>query len=162
MPGRQRTLVIIRHAKSDWGHALPDEERPLNERGRRDAPAVGQWLEENLDGIDLVVCSTATRARQTWRLAVAALTPVPAVRYDERVYGAAPQELMSVLDELDDEIATVALVGHNPGLADLVETISNQQVEMKTSAIAVVCWEGTWADVWARRAALVTHATPRG
>ncbi|HEY0451522.1 histidine phosphatase family protein [Actinophytocola sp.] len=157
-----RTLVVIRHAKSDWGQGLPDEQRPLNERGRRDAPAIGTWLGDNTGGIDLVVCSTAARARQTWRLAAAALEPAPAVRHDERVYAAGPQDLMSVLDELADDVATAALVGHNPGLTELVDVLTGQAVQLKTSAVAVVRWEGTWADVWARRAALVAHATPRG
>ncbi|MPZ83019.1 MAG: histidine phosphatase family protein [Actinophytocola sp.] len=158
----QRTLVVIRHAKSDWGQGLPDDERPLNPRGRRDAPAIGKWLVDNTAGIDLVLCSTAARARQTWRLAEAALEPAPAVRHDERVYAAGPQDLMSVLDELADDIAAAALVGHNPGLSELVDVLTGRAVELKTSAIAVVRWDGTWADVWARRAVLITHATPRG
>lgn len=158
----QRTLIVIRHAKSDWGQGLPDDERPLNPRGRRDAPAIGRWLADNSAGIGLVLCSTATRARQTWRLAAGALAPVPAVRHDDRVYAAGPQDLMSVLDELADDIATAALVGHNPGLVELVDVLTGKAVELRTSAIAVLRWEGTWADVWARRAVLVTHATPRG
>ena len=153
-------LVVIRHAKSDWGQGVADEQRPLNPRGRRDAPAVGRWLVEHVDRLDLVICSTATRARQTWQLAGEGL--VARTRYDERVYAAGPQDLMSVLDELGDEIGTAALVGHNPGLTELVEALSNERVELKTSAVAVLSWEGTWADVWTRRAALVTHATPRG
>jgi phosphohistidine phosphatase len=154
------TLVVVRHAKSDWGQGLPDEERPLNERGRRDAPAVGRWLVEHVERLDLAICSTATRARQTWGLAGDGLATE--TRYDERVYAAGPRDLMSVLDELGDDIGTAALVGHNPGLTELVETLSNERVELKTSAVAVLAWEGTWADVWTRRAALVTHATPRG
>lgn len=156
-----RTLVVIRHAKSDWGQAAPDEERPLNERGRREAPLVGRWLADHVEGLDLVVCSPATRARQTWRLVSAELEAKVRTHYDQRVYAAGPQELMSVVEELDDEVGTAALVGHNPGLTELVETLCGERVELKTSAVAVLSWEGTWADVWARRAALVTHATPR-
>jgi len=157
----ERTLVIIRHAKSDWGQDVPDEDRPLNERGRREAPGIGRWLTEHVDRLDLVICSPATRARQTWRLAAGRLEPTVKARYDERVYAAGPRELMSVVEELDDTVGAAALVGHNPGLSELVETLSGERVEMKTSAVAVLRWEGTWADVWARRAALVTHATPR-
>jgi phosphohistidine phosphatase len=153
-------LVVIRHAKSDWGQGVADEQRPLNPRGRRDAPAVGRWLVAHVEELDLVICSTATRARQTWQLAAEGLEA--RTRYDERVYAAGPRDLMSVLDELGDEIGTAALVGHNPGLTELVETLSNERLELKTSAVAVLSWEGTWADVWTRRAALVAHATPRG
>jgi len=158
----QRTLVVIRHAKSDWGQGVPDDERPLNERGRRDAPAVGRWLADNVDGLDLVICSSAARARQTWRLAAEKIGSKITARYDERVYAAEPRGLMAVLDEIGDEVGTAALVGHNPGLTELVETLTNESVEMKTSSVAVVRWQGTWADVWTRRAALVAHATPRG
>jgi phosphohistidine phosphatase len=157
-----RTLVVVRHAKSDWGTGVEDHERPLNERGRRDAPALGAWLRDNVGDIGLVVCSTAARARQTWRLVAQALDPAPEVRYEQRVYGAEPRALMSVLDELADDVAIAALVGHNPGLSELVETVSGQAVELKTSAVAVVRWGGTWADVWGRGAELVTQATPRG
>jgi phosphohistidine phosphatase len=141
---------------------VPDDERPLNERGRRDAPAVGRWLADNVDGLDLVICSSATRARQTWRLAAEKFGSKITARYDERVYAAEPRGLMAVLDEIGDEVGTAALVGHNPGLTELVETLTNESVEMKTSSVAVVRWQGTWADVWTRRAALVAHATPRG
>jgi phosphohistidine phosphatase len=157
----QRTLVVIRHAKSDWGQAAPDEERPLNERGRREAPGIGEWLEHNVERLDLVICSPATRARQTWRLAGERFDPKITTRYDERVYAAGPQQLMSVVEELADEVGTAGLVGHNPGLTELVEALSGERVELKTSAVAVLRWQGTWADVWARRAALITHATPR-
>lgn len=157
----ERTLVVIRHAKSDWGTAEPDAQRPLSDRGRRDAPEIGRWLSDHVERLDLVICSSATRARQTWRLAGERFRPKVTARYDERVYAAGPGELMSVLEELDDTVGAAALVGHNPGLAELVERLSGERVELKTSAVAVLRWEGTWADVWARRAALVTHATPR-
>lgn len=158
----ERTLVVLRHAKSDWDTGGPDHERPLNERGRRDAAVLGGWLRDNLTGLGLVVCSTATRARQTWRLASPALDPAPPVRYEQRVYGAEPGALMSVLDEISDDVAAAALVGHNPGLSELVRTVTGQAVELKTSGVAVLNWGGAWADVWARGAELVTQATPRG
>src|SRR6266508_2394367 len=94
---RERTLVVVRHAKSDWTHPVPDEERPLAERGRRDAPATGRWLAEHVGDLDLVVCSPARRARETWRLASAELARKPPVRLDERVYAAGPGRLLTVL-----------------------------------------------------------------
>jgi phosphohistidine phosphatase len=159
----ERTLVVVRHAKSDWDAGAVDHERPLNERGRREAVVLGRWLRDHVETIDLVICSSATRARQTWRLAAPELDPAPPhVRYEQRVYAAEPQTLLSVLDEVADEVGTTALIGHNPGLSELVETVTGQAVELRTSAVAVVRWDGAWADVWARRAALVAQATPRG
>lgn len=154
-----RTLVVIRHAKSDWSHDVPDDQRPLNARGRREAPLIGQWVAEHVGAVDLVLCSTAVRARET--LTRSGLTAAE-VRHDERVYAASHQDLMSVVDEVSDDLGTVALVGHNPGLSELVGVLTGEPVELKTSAIAVVSWQGGWPDVWARGASLVSHATPRG
>ncbi|WP_460390876.1 SixA phosphatase family protein [Actinophytocola sediminis] len=157
-----RTLVVLRHAKSDWDTGEVDHERPLNARGRRDAAALGEWLRDHVPAIELVVCSTATRARQTWRLAAPALDPAPSVRYEQRVYAAEPSTLRSVVDEIPDDVTTAVLVGHNPGLTELVSSVSRRPVELRTSAVAVLNWGGTWADVWAGSAELITQATPRG
>lgn len=154
-----RTLVVIRHAKSDWQHDLVDDERPLAPRGRREAPLIGPWVAANAGEVDLVICSTAVRTRET--LALSGLTP-GAVTYDARVYAATYQELMSVVDEVPDEVTTAALVGHNPGLSDLVHTLTNEPLELKTSAVAVLTWRGGWPDVWSRRASLVSHAALGG
>jgi phosphohistidine phosphatase len=158
----QRTLAVVRHAKSDWSTGMPDARRPLADRGRRDAPVIGTWLAGNLAALDLVVCSPATRAMQTWDLASAGLDPKPEVRLDERVYGASPAELTTVLAELPDEIRTVAVVGHNPGLADLVELLTGELRELKTSAVAVLRWTGSWADTESGTATLDAYTTPRG
>ena len=158
----QRTLVLVRHAKSDWSNAVPDDERPLAERGRRDAPAIGRWLVEHVERVDLVVCSPAKRARQTWELASASLEPAPPVRPDERIYTAGPGELLGVVDELPDEAGTVVLVGHNPSLTDLVALLCGEAHELKTSAVAVLCWTGSWPDVHARSARLDATALARG
>ncbi|HEU5473264.1 MAG TPA: histidine phosphatase family protein [Actinophytocola sp.] len=158
----RRTLVVVRHAKSDWSGGELDYERPLAERGRRDAPALGGWLAEHVKTLDLVVCSPATRARQTWQLAGARLDPRPSVRHDERMYGAGPTELLTVLAELPDEIERVALVGHNPGLADLVARLSGEQRELKTAAVAVLSWPGSWVDAEFSTATVDAYATVRG
>ena len=158
----QHMLVVVRHAKSDWSHGLPDHRRPLADRGRRDAPAIGTWLAGRAGRLDLVLCSPATRARQTWELASAGLSEPPPVRYDERLYGASPTEILTVLAELPEETAGVVVVGHNPGLADLVETMSGQAREMKTSAVAVLTWPGTWVDAEFGGATLEAHTTARG
>jgi phosphohistidine phosphatase len=158
----RRTLVVVRHAKSDWSHGLPDIERPLADRGRRDAPLIGRWLSENLDPVQLVVCSPAKRARQTWQLAGARLEPRPPVRNDDRLYTANPTDLLTVLAELPDETRSVVLVGHNPALSDLVEFMTGQLRELKTSAIAVLTWPGSWLDAESRSATLNAFTTPRG
>lgn len=153
-----RTLVVLRHAKSDWSGGEPDRERPLGRRGRRQAPEAGQWLAGNLPEIDLAVVSPATRTLSTWELVAAELDAVPEMRVDERVYAAWARELRAIVDELPDEATTVVLVGHNPGVEDLVQELAGESVEMPTSAIAVLTWDGSWSDAGTAR--LVTSGRP--
>jgi phosphohistidine phosphatase len=139
-----RTLVLLRHAKSDWSHGLPDRERPLAPRGRRQAPEAGRWIRDHLSPLDLAVVSPAARARSTWELVAAELEDV-ATRLDDRVYAASADELLEVVRELPAGARTVALVGHNPGLEDLVELLTGEWVAMPTSAVAVLELAGDWA-----------------
>jgi phosphohistidine phosphatase len=141
----ERTLILLRHAKSDWAGDEPDDRRPLAKRGLRQAPEAGQWLAANVDRIDLAVTSPALRARATWELASAELEPLPETVVDDRVYAATSGQLLHVVRQLDDEHRTVVLVGHNPGLEDLVNRLTGEWVEMTTSAIAVVDLPGGWA-----------------
>jgi len=141
-----RTLVVLRHGKSDWSGGEPDRERPLAKRGRRQAPEAGTWLAANIPDIDLAVVSPAERTRSTWALAAAELERPPDVRIDDRVYAAWGRELHDVVSELPEDAHTVVLVGHNPGVEDLVQELTGDWVPMPTSALAVVEWEGTWSD----------------
>jgi phosphohistidine phosphatase len=141
-----KTLIVLRHAKSDWSGGEPDRERPLGKRGRRQAPEAGAWLAANIPVIDLAVVSPAERTRSTWELASAQLDQPPAVRIEERVYAAWGRELHDVVSELPDDAETVVLVGHNPGVEDLVEELTGAWVSMTTSALAVIRWDGSWSD----------------
>lgn len=141
-----KTLIVLRHGKSDWSGGEPDRERPLAKRGRRQVPEAGAWLAANLPDIELAVVSPAERTRSTWALASAELAQPPAVRIDDRVYAAWGRELHDVVSELPDELSTVVLVGHNPGVEDLVQELTGTWVPMPTSALAVIEWDGTWAD----------------
>jgi phosphohistidine phosphatase len=157
-----RRLVLLRHAKSAWPDGVPDSQRPLNGRGRRDAFAVGRWLREYVDGLGAVVCSPAQRTRETWAIASAELDGPPSARLDDRVYGGPPDDLLAVVRDLPDDAGTALLIGHNPGVADLVDLLSGQYREMRTASIAVLAWDGGWADAAADVAQLRDHATPRG
>lgn len=140
----RRTLVLIRHAKSDWSGDEPDHERPLAKRGKRQAPEAGAWIAANLR-LDLAVVSPAARAHATWRLVAGELDEQPDVVFDERVYAASSRALLTIIRELPDSATTVALVGHNPGLEDLVTLLTGEWQPMPTSAIAVIDLEGSWA-----------------
>lgn len=156
------TLILLRHAKSAWPEGIPDAQRPLAGRGRRDAPAVGRWLRTQVARIDLVLCSPAVRAVQTWDLAAAQLDAIPRVRQDERLYGASAGELLRITQELPHTASTVVLVGHNPDLEDFLELLTGTVEILKTSTIAVTTAPAPWAEANARSWTLETLATPRG
>jgi phosphohistidine phosphatase len=157
----RRRLIVLRHAKSDWSGGGADRDRPLAARGRREAELAGRWLRENAADIDLVVCSSATRARQTWKRVAKQLDTVPPLRVEDRVYAASERELMALVKKLPDAARTVLLVGHNPGLEELVAELGGVGFVMKTSSIAVLASRGAWADVKARWATLEASVTPR-
>ncbi|MFF6780712.1 histidine phosphatase family protein [Streptomyces sp. NPDC012510] len=170
--GPLRRLVVLRHAKSAWPMGVPDHERPLAPRGRRDAPAAGRALLEADCLPDLAVCSTAVRARHTWELAAAQWGTPPSVRYDRRAYAADVPKLLRVVREAPDEVRTLLLIGHNPGLEELVldlagdaldDALDDVRTKFPTSAIAFLSWRGeTWASLAPGTALLTDMIVPRG
>ena len=101
-----RTLILVRHAKSSWDLDVDDHERPLSGRGRRDAEAIGRLLALQSLRPDLVLCSTATRTRETWDRATAGGAEAAEVRFLEPIYHAWVPELMRILREVPDEVGT--------------------------------------------------------
>ncbi|MFP5282152.1 MAG: SixA phosphatase family protein [Actinomycetes bacterium] len=167
-----RTLVLLRHAKSSWREDLPDHERPLNGRGRRDAYAVGEAL--LADGLtpDLVYCSAAVRTRQTWERVAEAGVRAGEVTYTERIYDASRDALAEVVAGTPAAVRTLLLVGHAPGvpaLADFLagpgsepQALSRMQSEYPTSAIAVFAVVGDWSGADRDHARLLRFEVPRG
>ena len=145
---------MLRHAKSEWPEGVADHDRPLAKRGRRDAPKVGKWLARNDYVPDVVVCSTAQRTRETWDLVAAKLPDTPDVRFDQRAYGANAQTLLYLASELPDECRTGLLIAHNPGVSDLAG------VGFPTAALAVLTFDGDWADLAPGQAQLAAFIAP--
>lgn len=162
MTNARRKLILVRHAKSAHPDGVEDFDRPLAERGRRDAPAVGRWLRDNAYAIEVVRCSPALRTRETWELAGANIPAGPQVSFDERVYDATAHELLSLVRELPVTAMTAAIVGHNPGLEDLVHLLTGESVELKTSAVALLSSERAWAGAAESWTCASTFAKPRG
>ncbi|GGW99470.1 SixA phosphatase family protein [Streptomyces lomondensis] len=170
--GPLRRLVVLRHAKSAWPVDVADHERPLAPRGRRDAPAAGRALAEADCLPDLALCSTAVRARRTWDLAAAQWGTPPPVRYDRRLYAAGAPGLLAVVHEVPAEVETLLLIGHNPGLEELVlalagdgldDSLERVRTKFPTSAIAVLSWRGTtWRALTPGTALLTSVTVPRG
>ncbi|MFF3399947.1 SixA phosphatase family protein [Streptomyces sp. NPDC002659] len=166
-----RRLVVLRHAKSAWPDDVADYERPLAPRGRRDAPAAGRWLREADCVPDLALCSTARRTRRTWDLASAEFGGTTPVIHDVRLYGATEAELLDVVREAPAHVRTLLLVGHNPGLQDLVLMLAGEadgvalertRTKFPTSAIAVLRVPGAWSDLDEGAARLTEMVVPRG
>jgi phosphohistidine phosphatase len=118
-----RRLILLRHAKSDWPD-VPDRDRPLAKRGRRDAPRIGRWLREHGYQPDVVVVSAATRTRQTWDLVAPELGGSPAVHFEPRAYAASALTLLYLAQELPERHRTALLIAHNPGLSDLATSLA--------------------------------------
>jgi phosphohistidine phosphatase len=156
----ERTLILLRHAKSDWSGSEADMDRPLNDRGVRQAPKAGRWLAENVKGIDLAVVSPAKRAVSTWHLASAELDHEPPVRMDDRLYAASVEELLEVVRTLPDDVHAAAVVGHNPGIESLASLLAEESVLMPTSALAVIGWDGPWSDAGESRAIMLASGRP--
>ncbi|WP_432027164.1 SixA phosphatase family protein [Streptomyces sp. 1222.5] len=170
--GPMRRLMVLRHAKSAWPEGVEDHRRPLAPRGLRDAPAAGRALAEAGGLPDLALCSTAVRARRTWELAAAEWGTPPPVRYDRRLYAAGVADLLDVVREVGREVETLLLVGHNPGLEELVaelagdgldDSLERLRAKFPTSAIAVLTWRGTgWPALGPGTALLTSFMVPRG
>lgn len=140
-----RTLIVVRHGKSDWAGDEPDRERPLAKRGLRQMPESAAWIAAQYPAIDRAVVSPAVRAQHTWQIVAAALESAPEVTTDERVYAAWGRDLVDLVRALPEAATTVALVGHNPGLEELVAELTGEGVELPTSAVAVLGFDGTWS-----------------
>jgi phosphohistidine phosphatase len=119
----QRRLVLVRHAQD--GDAATDRDRPLTEHGLRQAQAVGEWLARTGIAPDRVLVSPALRTRQTWEQARAALDCGPEPDADERIYDNTLDGLLEVLRELDEDVQTLVLVGHNPAVGTLAHELDD-------------------------------------
>ena len=125
-----RTLVLVRHAKSSWKDAeLADRDRPLNPRGRRDAPEMGRRLAARGATPDRIVTSPAFRAATTASVIADAVGyPEREIIQDERLYGAGSEEILEVIRGIENRFDRVFLFGHNPGLTDLVNKLSEEPI----------------------------------
>jgi phosphohistidine phosphatase len=163
-----RRLYLLRHAKSSWkDRSLPDHDRPLAGRGRRAATAMARHLrQENVDP-ELVLCSTARRARETLERIEPALG-VRAVRVDRGLYGAGEDALLARLRELPADAGAVLVIGHNPGLQRLAVVLARPapavlelEAKFPTAALATLTVPGDWRALDPGTAELVAFVRPR-
>jgi phosphohistidine phosphatase len=175
-----KRLLLLRHAKSSQDDARDDKARPLNARGRRDAPAMGAHIHKQLWLPDCVLCSSARRTRETWAGIAPELDASPRVEFEDALYLASAKRIVSLVREVGvreagDEVRTLLVIGHNPGMeeaaamlarkpADKSEAALLEKIAAKfpTCALAVLDFEvARWADVAAHTGALAAFVRPK-
>jgi phosphohistidine phosphatase len=145
-----KTLLILRHAKSSWSDSsIDDHERPLNQRGRRDGPQMGKLLRELELTPDLIITSDAVRARDTAEAVAEAADYGGTIRPEHRLYAATPADILGVLRATPDAHAgSVMIVGHNPGLEELVAQLTGEHEDLPTAALVHVALPiDRWRDL---------------
>ena len=167
MTDNDRTLVLLRHAKSAYPDGVADHKRPLAPRGQREAGLAGDWLRATLPAIDAVLCSTATRTRETL-----ARTGIDApVRYVERLYDATAGTVIDEINGVTEDISVLLVIGHEPTMTEVALGLANpdtnadaaERISMKfpTSAMAVLRLNGSWTDLELGSAQLADFHVPR-
>jgi len=134
-----KTLLLLRHAKSSWkDDSVKDFDRPLNQRGLKAATQVGKLLRKRKPKPDLVLSSPAERARQTAQLMLESSRINVELRYDERIYEAGAARLLEIVSQIEDSADSVMLVGHNPGMEELLKALTGEERHLSTAMLTCV------------------------
>jgi phosphohistidine phosphatase len=167
MTSSERTLILLRHAKSDYPDGVADHDRPLAPRGIREAALAGDWIRADVAPVDVVLCSTATRTRETL-----ARTGIEAdTRYEDDLYDTMPGTVLRLVNAVADDVRTLLVVGHEPTMSSLAfalagpgsdaDALERMTQKYPTSAIAVLATERPWSRLEFGGATLVDFHVPR-
>lgn len=156
-----KRLILMRHAKSDWNHPnLSDHDRPLNKRGRRAAPLMGQWLQDQGYAPDFALVSSAVRTQETF-----ALTGLGcASRTEARLYNAASETILQAIQGGDEAAATMIVIAHQPGMQDTANRLLPEWEidEYPTGKVTILDFDApTWLEVTWGDTRLVAEMAPR-
>ncbi len=161
---KMKYLYIARHAKSSWeDFTLPDHDRPVLEKGKKKTEKVADTLKRKKVLPDLIISSTATRARQTALILAEKLGyPVENIRYERNIYVAGSDDIFNDLYGLDDSLSSVMIVGHNPTLTDFVNEHTKKFIDnLPTSAVAAIAYKTkNWQDIATSKHKLKFIITP--
>jgi len=154
-----KTLIMMRHAKSSWKDPnLTDHQRPLNKRGKKDAPRMGELLRKQALLPELILCSTAERARMTAKLFIKSSGFNGEIRFLNDLYSADTKSYLKILSTLEDDFNRIMVIGHNPELEDLQEMITGKWHRLTTAAIAVLELPiERWEDMNTKVRGTLTH-----
>jgi phosphohistidine phosphatase len=163
-------LHLLRHAKSSRDEGIDDKERPLSRRGRDDSRRIGETLPAGIGKVDLVLCSSALRTRETAELVLAGFKPRPHILFEDAIYLAGAKALLRRLGQLGESEGSVLVIGHNPGLHELAillaapaspEHAALAGGKFPTGARASFAIEGSWAAIDRSRHKLTDYVTPK-
>ena len=171
MSATDRTLLLLRHAKSDYPDGVADHDRPLAPRGIREAGLAGDWIRANVATVDAVLCSTATRTRQTLERTGLDLKDAD-VRFDDDLYDSAPGTVIRLINGVANDVRTLLVVGHEPTMSMLALGLGDGEgsdpaaaeriaTKFPTSSIAVLTTSQSWDRLELHSANLVAFHVPR-
>jgi len=165
-----KTLYLLRHAKSSWKNArLDDHERPLNKRGRQVARRMAEYLRRTKVGPDIVLCSTAVRARQTLDPIAKRTRPLKVV-FERGIYEVSQRKLWRYLRALPENVRSALVIGHNPGLHALALSLGDAEAhkhlpplgsKFPTGALVSFSFDGTWKELRPHGARLLSFTRPK-
>lgn len=166
-----KTLLLLRHAKSAWPGGVDDHDRPLADRGRRDAPRMGAYMAEMGLEPDFALVSSARRTQETWALVAPALGKDCPSQTVASIYEAEPAAILAAIHAAPQESATLLVIGHNPGFEDLAallapagdaDALARLRAKYPTAGLAVIRFDSErWADIALGAGRLVTFVTPK-
>ena len=158
-----KNLFLLRHAKSSWDNAvLADFDRPLSKRGISNAIQLSEYIHKHSISFDLVLSSPSERTQSTLDLVLSSLDPIPTATLKESIYHASASSLSQLIKEQDDEIKNLLVIGHNPGLHILAETLTNESIlKFPTCAFAKITNFNHWKDIDAAILNLESLITPK-
>ncbi len=159
-----KTLFLVRHAKSSWDDtAMPDKDRPLSDRGKRDAPKMGERLAKRDGKPDLILSSPARRALKTAEIIAKKLDyKRKDIVVDDRLYAVKADDLLGVIRKLGDKLERVMVFGHNPELTELAHRLSTEITHMPTCAVAEFTFDAkSWSNVGKDKPAKVALEYPK-
>lgn len=159
-----KKLILIRHAKSDWSNPLSEDFlRPLNKRGKKNAPLMAKVLKEKNIRPDLIISSPSIRTKQTLEYFIKELNYNDEVRFEESIYEAPYENLLKVIKDIPNIHKTVFLMGHNPGLCDLTNFLVDKNFEnIPTCGIVEIDFNAkSWQDISKENSNLISFEYPK-
>jgi phosphohistidine phosphatase len=159
-----KTLILVRHAKSSWKELnLSDFKRPLNKRGKRDAPFMGKLMKKMKINPEVVISSPAVRALETARIICSELgIPEKKIIFEKNIYEASQSELLSILTQTESNIDSLMMFGHNPGLTYLSNYLSGDNIDnIPTTGVVGLSFQGSWSELKERSCKLEYFEYPK-